>query len=197
MKADAFGAGVKPGGLLNRTQIKVLICYILSETDKALPMQKLQEVFHYDGLANYFELSQAISELKAQDNVQESGDESLRCYAITPSGRDVAANLSDSLPKTVRDRALDTATKLLVRTERQKNNRVSISECEGGWAVTCTITEADRELMSVQLVVPKLSEAEQIKLNFLDDPSKVYSGVVELLINEKMYYDPKKAKPII
>lgn len=197
MEADAFKAGVKPGGLLNSTQIKILICYILSNEQKAVPMRKLHEIMHFDGLANYFELSQAVTELKAQGNITEINDGGETRYTVTESGRAVASNLSDTLPKTVKDKALDSATKLLVRTERQKNNNVVISECEGGYSVTCTINEAGRVLLSVTLVVPKIAEAEQIKLNFLDDPSKVYSGIIELMANEKTHYDPKKAKPII
>lgn len=196
MKADAFKAGVKPGGLLNSTQIKVLICYILSEVEKPIQMQKLQEIFHYDGLANYFELSQAISELKKTGNVVECTDESLPSYTVTEAGREVSVQLSDTLPRTVREKAIESATKLMVRTRRQKSNLVTISECDGGYRVVCTVTEAERELMSVSVVVPKISEAEQIKLNFLDDPSKVYSGMLELLMNEKMHYDPK-TEPIV
>lgn len=196
MKADAFKAGVKPGGLLNSTQIKVLICYILSEVEKPIQMQKLQEIFHYDGLANYFELSQAISELKKTGNVVECTDESLPSYTVTEAGREVSVQLSDTLPRTVREKAIESATKLMVRTRRQKSNLVTINECDGGYRVVCTVTEAERELMSVSVVVPKISEAEQIKLNFLDDPSKVYSGMLELLTNEKMHYDPK-TEPIV
>ena len=33
MEYDALSAGVEPGGLTNRTDIKVLICYIIKSID--------------------------------------------------------------------------------------------------------------------------------------------------------------------
>lgn len=196
MEINAFNAGVKPGGLLNSSQIKVLICYILDKIDRPLPRQKLQEVFHYEGLANYFELSQAVSELTTQGNISRSDDDS-NSFVITPSGREIVETLRHTLPKTVRDSALSAAQTMLVRIKRAENNIVKIEKSDGGYMVTCTILEAGRELMSLSLLVPHISDAERIKTGFLDDPSKLYSGAIELLIGEDMGYDPNGAEPII
>jgi spermidine/putrescine transport system permease protein len=36
MEYDAFSAGVKPGGLVSRDEIKILICYVMSKIDNSL-----------------------------------------------------------------------------------------------------------------------------------------------------------------
>ncbi|MGI6270125.1 MAG: DUF4364 family protein [Candidatus Howiella sp.] len=196
MEQDAFRAGVRPGGLLNSAQIKILICYILDEIGRPLPRQKLQEVFHYEGLANYFELSQAVSELTKQGNISLC-DEERQSYRITDSGREIIQTLGHTLPKTVRDSALRAATTMLVRIKRSENNLVKIEECKTGYQVTCAVLEAGRELMSIMAEVPEISDAERIKNAFLDDPSRVYSGVMGLLIGEEMGYDPEGSEPIL
>lgn len=196
MEFDAFRGGVRPGGLLNNSQIKILVCYILKEIGKPLPRQKLQEVFHYEGLANYFALSQAISELTRQGNIVRS-QEDAQSYVITPSGTEVVETLAHTLPKTVKDSALKSAATMLVRIKRAENNRVQIEESAGGFAVTCTILEAGSELMHIRMTVPTLSDAERVKTGFLDDPSKIYSGTIELLIGEDMGYDPHNSEPIL
>ena len=51
---DAFSAGVEPGGLRNRNEIKVLIAFLLKNTERGLSHRQLMEVIQREGLANYF-----------------------------------------------------------------------------------------------------------------------------------------------
>ena len=60
---DAFFAGVEPGGLRNRNEIKVLIAFLLKNTERGLLRRQLMEVIQREGLANYFEASQALESL--------------------------------------------------------------------------------------------------------------------------------------
>ena len=64
MFSDAMSAGVNPGGLQSRTEIRVLICYVLQYSSAPLPLDKLKERLHFEGIANYFETSYAISDLE-------------------------------------------------------------------------------------------------------------------------------------
>ena len=41
---DAFSAGVEPGGLRNRNEIKVLIAFLLKNTERGLSRRQLMEV---------------------------------------------------------------------------------------------------------------------------------------------------------
>ena len=60
---DAFSAGVEPGGLRSRNEIKVLITFLLDNLERPLSKRQLFTVVQQEGLANYFETSQALSEL--------------------------------------------------------------------------------------------------------------------------------------
>ena len=56
MKQDAFSAGVEPGGLWHKNDIRILLCYILASVGAPLSRQDLSRIIQEKGLANYFEV---------------------------------------------------------------------------------------------------------------------------------------------
>ena len=69
MEFDAFTGGIELGGLRNRDDIRLLICYILKSVDTPLTRQMLNDAMQEDGLANFFEVGQAIEELLKTGNI--------------------------------------------------------------------------------------------------------------------------------
>ncbi len=71
---------IELGGLRNRDEIRLLICYILRAVDAPISKQNLNDSMLQDGLANYFEINQAISELLKNGtidmDIDENGEES-------------------------------------------------------------------------------------------------------------------------
>ena len=60
---DAFSAGVEPGGLRNRNEIKVLIAFLLKNTERGLSRRQLMEVIQREGLANYLRRARRLKAL--------------------------------------------------------------------------------------------------------------------------------------
>ena len=91
---DAFSAGVEPGGLRNRNEIKVLIAFLLKNTERGLSRRQLMEVIQREGLANYFEASQALESLIEGGSVEpenpDGGDEPL---SLTEAGKTAAESV--------------------------------------------------------------------------------------------------------
>ena len=106
MKQDAFSAGVEPGGLWHKNDIRILLCYILSSVPGPLARQDLTQIIQEKGLANYFEVEDALASLAAQGNVKQDGE---GCFTVTPAGREIADSLDATLPLSVRDKALEAA----------------------------------------------------------------------------------------
>ena len=52
---DAFTQGVKPGGLRSKSEIKLLVCYIICKIDNGISRNQLNEILTGEVLANYFE----------------------------------------------------------------------------------------------------------------------------------------------
>ena len=67
-----------------------------------------------------------------------------------------------------------------------EETRFDITECNNGYNVRCAVVEGETELMSVSLFVADREQAENIKKIFLDDPTRIYSGMIELLTNTKI-----------
>lgn len=181
MEFDALTAGIPPGGLVNRTEIRILICYILKSIKQPIPAEPLKELLHFGGIANYFEVSYAIGELQKAGHIQEETAWGNVCYSICPSGVDIADTLETALPLTVRETACALTLKMLTRKQNERENQVHIEETEFGCYVTCAVWEAGVEQMAVRLLVPDKLSAQVVKNAFLNDPATLYSRTIDTL----------------
>ena len=180
MEKDAVAAGISEiGGLVNTTEIRILICYIMSSIPEPVPGQLLADVLHYEGLANYFEVSDAIAFLTEGGQLQIV-DEKENTYTATASGKDVAQTLRSSLSVTVKERAYAAALKMMVRYKNEKETDICISHEGGHTFIACTAKDGDLPFMSVKLLVADEEQAQFVKNKFLDSKN-LYSKIMELI----------------
>lgn len=182
MQYDAFDAGIELGGLRNRDDIRLLICYLLKSVEAPMTRQMLNEAMQEDGLANYFEVGQAIEELLKTGNITADIFEDEEVVSVTPKGREAAELLQTSLPKTVREKAVNSAIRLTTRAKIERENKIEVRKEEnGGYTITFTLFDRDTELMKLSVYVVDSLQLEQVKKNFIDDPVKVYSTIITSL----------------
>lgn len=187
MLSDAMDAGVNPGGLQSRLEIRILLCYILANTDDPIPLDIVKEKMHFEGIANYFETAFAISELEENKNICVSGqDGNTKLYAITNEGRDVAENLGSDVPFSIRERCLQISREVVARRRNERENRVSKVKTENGVYVTCSIMEKEMELVSVKILVPDDETAGTVENRFLDNPMETLINATSVLIGAKI-----------
>jgi len=74
MPFDAMDAGVTPGGARTKTDVKLLICYLLGCAGEPVAKRHIGEIMQKHGLANYFEAMGALEELKNTQSVTGSGE---------------------------------------------------------------------------------------------------------------------------
>lgn len=184
MEFDAFSAGVSLGGLRNKNDIKLLICYILASIDHSLSQEDILSVLQQYNLANYFEINSALSELiDAKNIIQDSKNPNL--YTVTESGKMISSQLNTSLPISIRDKAIKAALGLLSKIQRETENKVSIDKNKNGYNLKCNISGGDSDLFSFSLYVPDKMQAELSKENFLKNPNVVYECMLALLTEDK------------
>lgn len=174
---DAFTEGVEPGGLRNRTQIKILITFMVSKIKEPLKDTIIIESLQIHGLANYFEVSQALDEL-FDNGILTTAD---GLVYITPKGSLSVDELSQELPKSVKETALADALNMQILEKRESENTVEINKTERGYFVTCRVTHKNDNLMELTVYAADYEQAEQIKHKFLKNPSYVYSTVITSL----------------
>ena len=138
MKQDAFSAGVEPGGLWHKNDIRILLCYILASVNAPLSRQDLTRIIQEKGLANYFEVEDALASLLTQGNIAQ--DQEGRC-TVTPAGREIADSLDATLPLSVRDKALEAAFTLLAQAKAQRGKPGGPDKNQAGVSITCHISD--------------------------------------------------------
>mgnify|MGYP003299992941 FL=1 len=182
MQYDAFDAGIELGGLRNRDDIRLLICYLLKSVDAPMTRQMLNESMQEDGLANYFEVGQAIEELLKTGNITADILDDEEVLSVTSKGREAAELLQTSLPKTVREKAINSAIRLVTRAKIERENKIEVQKHDdGGYTITFTLFDRGTELMKLSIYVVDSIQLETVKKNFIDDPVKVYSSIITSL----------------
>lgn len=182
MEYDAFDAGIELGGLRNRDDIRLLVCYLLKSVDAPMTRQMLNDAMQEDGLANYFEVGQAIEELLKTGNISADIADDEEVLSVTDKGREAAELLQTSLPRTVREKAVNSAIRLTTRAKIERENKIEVKKEEnGGYNITFTLFDRDTELMKLSIFVADSLQLEQVKQNFIDDPVKVYSTIITSL----------------
>ncbi len=179
---DAFFQGVEPGGLRTRGEIRLLICYIVCRVDGGITKTQLIDVICKKSLANYFEISQALSDMIKTGNIRCEFDNGEELLYPTELGKSNTAQLEDELPYTVKEAALNTAVEMLTKFKRERENEIKIEPHGTGYDVTLSVLDNDDRLLSVTLFVADLEQAQAVKEKYLRDPIKFYSTVVALLM---------------
>ncbi len=182
MEFDAFDGGIELGGLRNRDDIRLLICYLLKSVDAPMTRQMLNDSMQEDGLANFFEVGQAIEELLKTGNITADILNDEEVISVTDKGRDAAELLQTSLPRTVREKAVNSAIRLVTRAKVERENKIEVKkEDDGGYTITFTLFDREIELMKLSIYVVDSLQLETVKQNFIDDPVKVYSTIITSL----------------
>ncbi len=180
MNKDASGAGVGRGGLFSTAEIKILICYILSAIDMPLPAEMLANVLHFEGIANAFEVSDAIVSLSSSGQIVAADDDGTT-YVITDNGRDTAQTLKSSLSSVVKERAYLAIMKMFSKLKNAKDNAFEITHEYGATYLSCSALDGGKPFLTVKLLIADEGQGNFIKDKFLENPSKIYSKIIEML----------------
>lgn len=183
MGFDAFTAGVKPGGLRSKSDIKLLICYLISSIKEGLSKEDIIKVLQENAFANYFESSSAFSELLENRNII-SVDNSDK-YIVTESGKLIATQLETSIPASIREQTVSSALNLMAKLKLERENVVECKETKFGYKVKCHISGGEEDLMSFSLQVPDTLQAELIEKNFYQNPALIYRSILAVVTRNK------------
>ncbi|MBR3592015.1 MAG: DUF4364 family protein [Clostridia bacterium] len=180
MEKNASGAGVSLGGLFSTSEIKILICYILNAIDEPIPVDMVANVLHYEGIANAFEVSDAVVSLSSSGQIR-AADESEQIYEITNSGRDTANTLKSSLSSVVKERAYLAVMKMFAKYKNAKDNHFEITHEDGATYLSCSAIDGGKPFITVKLLITDEEQGNIIRERFLENPSAIYSKIIEML----------------
>ncbi|MBQ5565914.1 MAG: DUF4364 family protein, partial [Clostridia bacterium] len=133
---DAIDAGIEPGGLRSRSNVRLLICYIMNSVNKPIKKDFIISAMQKNGIANYFEILEAFNDLHKKQNIVRTDSEN-DLFTVTKSGKLIAGNLSDDLPKSIRERAMASVTEPLMQERNETENVSEIKKLQNGYMVDC------------------------------------------------------------
>lgn len=180
-----FDGGVEYGGLRSGHEVSILICYLLKNIDAPLTKSDLSEALLNEGLVNYFELTNSLSELSRLEQINISLDkDGNEEYTVTQKGILNSGVIESELPIVVREKAVKAVLKVLAKKKRLEDNRAEIISVKDGFKVSMQILDIGSDLMDLELFVPDSMIAKKIRNNFLNDPQILYKGVLALLMGD-------------
>lgn len=186
MELDAFTGGVTPDGLKNKNDIRILICYLLKGVKEPISREAIVNMCFEHGFANYFETIEALTDLiECGSIIKNENDEVI----IGEGGIIAADTLYSKLPITVRERAMSAALKLIARKKIERENEVTIQKRDNGYYVECRTKDGDGSMMCIGLATSDEEQARTIRDRFLDNPSRIYTGLINMMLldsGEKM-----------
>ncbi len=184
MENDAFSLGVAPGGLKDRAEIKLMVCYLLKNFEKPLTRTQISEILQQHAIANYFEINGAISDLVSSGQVTSEICDDDELITITPKTKLSVALIEKDLPRSLREKAVNAALNVLQRDRIKKESYVTTESHGQGYHVTFTVNDAGAELLKVTVYVTDERQIEIVKRNFYQSAVEIYSDVIASLTVE-------------
>ena len=178
MQNDAFSMGVAPGGLKDRSEIKLMVCYLLKTLNKSLTRTQINEILQHNEIANYFEINGAISDLIASGQVTSEIEDEEELITITAKTLLYVPVIERDLPRTLREKAVNAAINVLQRDRIKKESKVTSEPHGDGYHVTFCVTDMGAELLKVTIYVPDERQIEVVKRNFYDNAVEIYSNLI-------------------
>lgn len=189
-KLDAFPVDDTVGGIRSTEKIRIIICYILKNVDAPLTRDNMQSALYDNGIANYFEISQAIDNLLDVGAI-ETRDNTL---ILNQKGEQIARDLNDELSLFIKNKAVRAAKLTVVYEKRKKENNISIVKLDDKkYRLDITLlsgladNENTDELMKVSVFVTDSLQAETMKTTFLNNPVRLYEKVIEALTEDSEF----------
>ena len=184
MENNTFSEGIAPGGLRDQADIKLLVCYLLKTLDQPLTRTQINEILQEYPIANYFEINQAMSDLVKNGSVisELAGDDEQ--MLLSPRARYDVAHIERSLPRSIREKTMSAALRVLSRERVRRESKVEVTELESGFHVTFTVCDMDTELLQLKVYVADRAQIEIVKRNFYDNAVGIYSGIISSLTVE-------------
>ena len=185
MENNAITAGVRVGGLTDRTEIKILLCYLLAELKQPITQNQLIECVCGQELVNYFEMQSALQHLLDNNFIKEDENG----FSIMPEGKDIARQLESVVSTTVKRYAYTMALNILQYEALKKQHKVTISPVDGGgYNLHCSIEDDNFTIFSIDILMPDEKSAEYAGQQFILKGQDMFKCMLGIMTDTPAMY---------
>ncbi|MEG1870187.1 MAG: DUF4364 family protein [Oscillospiraceae bacterium] len=182
MQHDAFVAGVQHGGLTSEFEVKIFLCYLLHHIELPLTFDQLSEILLQTSLVNYFEVTNAFSELKKSGHLLINKDQTL---GITEKGIRTAVEFEKSIPKSVREKCLAATREYLQRRKRMEEIEINYHSVSDGYLFHVVMKDYGSDLVDMKLFLPTREDCVNVQERMYENPTAVYKGLLAVMMGSK------------
>lgn len=193
-KIDAFPVDDTIGGIRSTEKIKIIICYILVNTKDSLTRSDMQSALYDNGIANYFEISQAIDDLLKVGAIESDNNTQDAVLRVNEKGIQIAKDLKDELSVYIKNKAIRAANLTAIHKKRKRENDISITKInDKRYRLDIVVHSGldadgiDDELMKLSVFVTDQLQAQTMKQSFINNPVKLYEKVIEGLTDDPVF----------
>lgn len=189
MEKDTFTTGVIPDGIKNRTDIRVLICYMLDQFNEPLTKSDIIELIFTNQYANYIETLSAIEQLIGNEHLMYNRDTD--ALLLSPLGKRACDDLSSRLPNSIKKKSRAAIDRMLTRRRNERDNEFLAEKHEDGFRVTFIIggKTPDTGMMCVSCILPNKERVADARERFFNDPEALYRTVFAQVTGEDSLLD--------
>lgn len=181
LQFDAFTAGIEDGGLRSSSSIAILACYIIARSEEKLTKKNVVDALVEGKIANYFEITSAISKMIKTDNLVEGEDGYL---SVTDKCAFNVEVLENDLPITIREKAVELAAKTARLEIYKKENKATVEKDGDKYKVTLHVSDKNCDFMVLCLYFPSEVQAQVVKEKFQTHPSEVYENLINSIFSD-------------
>ena len=189
-KLDAFPVDDKTGGIRSTEKIRIIICYVLKDHSGILSRDNLLSALYDNGIANYFELCQAIDDLLEVNALYIENE----LLYINEKGIQISRDLKDELSHFIKNKAVRAVKLTALYEKRKKENRISVSKInDNKYRLDISLLSGDadneetEELMNVSIFTTDSQQAEVMKTAFLNNPVRLYENIITALTEDAQF----------
>lgn len=165
--------------LKTQTDIKVFILFLLEYIRYPIDRTTLIEIISENTEEIIIDYEDSLTELSESGHILLEELDGEKYCMITPSGRQVAHELVDTLDEGFRNKSIKSAMKFMSLSERGARHSADIIKMEDGtYTVHLRLADPTCELFNVKMNVSSLAEATGIRDNFRSRPEVVYKGFI-------------------
>lgn len=185
MASGIFTEGIAHGGLTTDYEIRILICWLLEKVRIPVTVSQLSGSLLGERLANYFEVTCAVSQLLESGHIEEVEREGEKALILTDLGRKTSQTFYKTVARSVREKAVEALSQCVLQDRFAKENRTEIVEAEDGFRLELSLNDVGNDLMTISLYAPSREICETMKKRFLTDPTRLYRLVLSDLMGEE------------
>lgn len=172
--------------LLNTTQTKILVLYILDVAGCPIPLDTTNDIIAMCDI-NGFTIMEAFSELLSQGTIEEYAFEGERYIQPTVSTKQIIDAIGKEIPLSVREKASAYTMREIAKLRKQLGVSSSIRQEGEDFYVSVSIQDNGLVLYSAEIYAPTKDQANRIERSFKSKPYEVYSKLIENLTDIKDY----------